>query len=137
MLKNKEDFDRVEKELTEEGTIKEFTDLNGKIEGRMMISVGEPPEDLELDLPPDVEPLIYIGSFDFMNAEIGIAMNKETFMPESGVWITPQEDDAVIPSDEWLDLFIEILVENQKRNGEIPKTIFVFFSQNDDLIYSE
>ena len=102
-----------------------------------MISIGEPPEDLELDLPPDAEPLIYIGSFDFMNAEIGIAMNKETFMPESGVWITPQEDDAVIPSDEWLDLFIEILVENQKRNGDDPKTIFVFFSQNDDLIYSE
>ncbi len=137
MLNNKEEFDRIEKELTEEGTIKEFTDINGKIEGRMMISIGQPPEDLELDLPPDAEPLIYIGSFDFMNAEIGIAMNKETFMPESGVWITPQEDDAVIPSDEWLDLFIEILVENQKRNGENPKTIFVFFSQNDDLIYSE
>ncbi len=38
MLNNKEEFDRKEKELTEEGTIKEFTDLNGKIEGRMIIS---------------------------------------------------------------------------------------------------
>ncbi|MEB6051562.1 DUF3396 domain-containing protein [Enterococcus gallinarum] len=52
MLINEEMFDKVTDLLVERRTIQEFESKKGKLKGRMMITLGELPEDLGIELDP-------------------------------------------------------------------------------------
>lgn len=103
MLFDIEAFEKIEKELLEKGKIEEFEKENGKIKGRMMITLGNIPDDLEIELKNDF--FVFIGSFDFYDASVGVAIDKEAKEFAGGLWITPQADDAEQPSKDWIKFF--------------------------------
>lgn len=132
MLFDIEAFERIEKELHEKGKIEEFEKENGKIKGRMMITLGNIPDDLEIELKSDC--FVFIGSFDFYDASVGIAIDKETKELASALWITPQVDDAEQPSDDWIEFFFRILAEYVINADGFGVPICCFLTDESEMI---
>lgn len=76
MLINQELFDTVEQALSKNGTIENFENENGKITGRMMITLTDIPEDIEIEKN---KKSIYAFecSFDFYDVSIGIVLDTK------------------------------------------------------------
>ncbi|MGI6334404.1 MAG: hypothetical protein ACOX1A_07400 [Saccharofermentanales bacterium] len=132
MLFDIEAFERIEKVLHEKGKIEEFEKENDKIKGRMMITLGNIPDDLEIELKSDC--FVFIGSFDFYDATVGIAIDKETKELASALWITPQVDDAEQPSDDWIEFFFRILAEYVINADGFGVPICCFLTDESEMI---
>ncbi|MCD8161629.1 MAG: hypothetical protein LUE61_10810 [Clostridiales bacterium] len=70
MLADAEQFDVVERMLRENGSIEKFEKESGKILGRMMITRGEVPDDLDIVVPAGSH--VFIGTFDFYDCSLGL-----------------------------------------------------------------
>ena len=87
-------FDKVEEILKSNGRISEFEKEYGKIKGRMMITVGEIPDELGVTIEGDKKPTAFEASFDFYDSIIGVALYTDTKEAATGLWVTPQKQGA-------------------------------------------
>ena len=102
MLADKEMFFKIENILREQGVLEKFEEDNGKITGHMMITMTEIPPELGIDKVSD-NMRAFCASFDFYDMMIGIAFDLNTMELIPQMWFTPQTDDAVEPSSEWIE----------------------------------
>ena len=72
MLANPELFQMVEDELKKQGVIQRFEEEQGEIIGRMMITLGNVPDDLKDEIEMSDGDCVFIGTFDFYDASVGI-----------------------------------------------------------------
>lgn len=115
MLKGADNFRKLEDQLEENGVIENFEKENGPILGRVMIDLGEIPNNLRSEvLKNHTEEEIYVFdcSFDFYDILIGMAIDKDTFEPVSKIWFTEQAENAEHPDEVWIKFFVEMLAEN-------------------------
>lgn len=125
MLADKGMFEVAENGLREQGVIDRFEAENGKITGRMMITLEEIPPELGLEITGN-NVKAFCASFDFYDMMIGIAMDLDIVKPVSQFWLTPQTDDVEEPSVEWVEFFAKKLFENIAEEGfGIPMYSFV------------
>ena len=133
MLANPELFQTVEKVLNEQGIIQRFEAENGKIIGKMMITLGEVPENLKAEVEVDDGDFAFIGTFDFYDSEIGLVLNTATKQVKCGLWVTEQKEDAEAPSEDWVHFFIETLVKNIHEDGSFGYPLYTFCSSTGDF----
>lgn len=125
MLIDKELFFEVENILRDQGTLERFEEENGEITGHMMITMMEIPPELGFDEISD-SVRAFCASFDFYGMMIGLAFDLNTMELIPQMWFTPQTDDAVEPSSEWLEFFVKTLCENISEEGfGVPMYSFV------------
>lgn len=129
MLSNKKHFEEVEKTLKEQGILDKYISEEGDIIGRMMITIGEVPRELDI---PDEQLLsekvkCFLCTYDFYDAEVGVLLDIETMTVKSGIWITPQKENYEEPNNEWIEFFIKTLAENIDSKGfGYPMCTFIF-----------
>ncbi len=133
MLADPEMFERVESYLRENGQIERFEQENGKIKGRMMITLAEIPEGIEVTPNGDAVPQAFEASFDFYDAVIGIAMYTAERKAATGVWVTPQKEGAEHPSMDWIKFFIKTLIEHIGFDGTSGYPIYSFVNDTCDM----
>lgn len=133
MLINEEMFDKVTDFLVERRTIQEFESEKGKLKGRMMITLGELPEDLGIELDPKKKAYVFNGSFDFYDSIVGVALYLDPLELASGVWITPQKDDAEKPEKEWVEFFIQTLVSHIDEDGGFGIPMYTYINDTSDF----
>lgn len=133
MLINEEMFDKVTELLVERGTIREFESENGKLKGRMMITLGEIPEDLGIELDPDKKSTVFNGSFDFYDSIVGVVLYLDPLEMASGVWITPQTDSSDQPAEEWIEFFIQTLVSHIDEDGGFGIPMYTYVNDSSDF----
>lgn len=131
MLVDKELFLEVEDILREQGILERFEEENGEITGHMMITMVEIPPELDINLTSNGV-RAFCASFDFYDMMIGVAFDLNTMELIPRMWFTPQMDDAVEPSSEWIEFFIKTLCENISEEGfGIP--IYSFVNDHSDF----
>ncbi|MBP5273810.1 MAG: hypothetical protein ILO36_02605 [Abditibacteriota bacterium] len=133
MLTDPEMFETVENALRENGQIERFEKENGKIKGRMMITLAEIPEGIEVKPDGDKVPRAFEASFDFYDSVIGIAMYTAERKAASGLWVTPQKEGAEKPSKDWMIFFIQTLVKHLGEDGTWGVPIYSFVNDTCDM----
>ena len=133
MLINEEMFDKVTDLLVEGGTIQQFESENGKLKGRMMITLGELPEDLGIEPDQDKKAYVFNGSFDFYDSIVGVALYLDPLELASGVWITPQEEGAEEPAKDWVEFFIQTLVSHIDEDGGFGVPMYTYVNDTSDF----
>lgn len=94
----------VEQECIKQGIIANFEKTNGKVTGRMMITVIDIPDDIKVNEINTDQSLVSFGcSFDFYDCSLGIALYPKSMQIASGVWVTPQSPEAEVPAKEWVE----------------------------------
>ena len=131
MLADKEMFFKIENILREQGVLEKFEEENGEITGHMMITVTEIPPELGIDKISG-SMRAFCGSFDFYDMMIGIIFDLDTMELVTQMWFTPQTDDAVEPSSEWIEFFVKTICENMSEEGfGVP--MYSFVNDHSDL----
>ena len=133
LLRDEKAFDIVEKTLIENGKMADFEKEYGKIKGRMMVTLVDIPENLEIQLTGDKLPYAFEASFDFYDASVGLALYTDTMQVASGLWITPQKENAEPPSDDWINFFIEKLLSAIRKDGSFGIPIYSFVNDTCDM----
>lgn len=133
MLADPEMFERVEKRLLEDGTIKRFEEENGKILGRMMITLAEIPENIPVNRVGGKEPVAFEASFDFYETKVGLALYPVDKTVATGIWITEQSDGAEAPSEDWIEFFVKTLVNSIGDDGSYSYPIYSFVNNICDM----
>ena len=138
MLIDSSSFKRLEESLIEQGKIEKFEKESGKILGRVMITIGNIPDDIKEDILIDNEEddlIIFNCSFDFYKSILGIALYKKDLKLASRIWITEQEDGAEEPSQDWIEFFIRLLVENVvESNDGFGYPIYAFVNNDSEMV---
>ena len=133
MLINVDMFKTVDSILTEQGIIEKFEQEHGKITGRMMITTGEIPKDLDIKIDMQNHPQVFDCSFDFCDTVISMALYTATKEVAAPLWITRQTEDAKEPEEEWIEFFIQILIENIKDDGSFGIPMYTFFNNTSNF----
>ncbi|WP_297956188.1 hypothetical protein [uncultured Ruminococcus sp.] len=133
MLADKDTFDKIEKSLAKQGIIKDFEKESGKIKARMMITLGEVPDELREQITLEDGDHFFIGSFDIFDTSVGIVFNPKEKKAKSGVFVNGQVDGAAAPSNEWLETFLRTLRNYVRADGSFGVPMFTFCSKNDDF----
>lgn len=132
MLINQELFNTVEQALLKNGTIDDFENENGKITGRMMITLTDIPEDIEIKKN---KKSIYAFecSFDFYDVSIGVVLDTKELEVLSPIWATKQSPNAEQPDRVWIDFFLTTLAENISDDGSFSVPIYTFLNDSSDF----
>ena len=133
MLKDPELFDVVEETLRKKGSITRFEEESGPIKGRMMITVTDIPEGIEVYEEREVTPTAFEASFDFYNSTIGLAMYTEDLEVATDLWVTEQEENAEAPAKDWIEFFIKTLISSIREDGSYSWPIYSFVNDMADL----
>lgn len=133
MLIDEKAFDTVTGILVENGTIQRFEEENGKLKGRMMITLGELPEDLGMELDPERKSYVFLGSFDFYDSVVGAALYLDPIEPAGGVWVTPQVDGAEAPDKSWVEFFFQTLVSHIEEDGSFGIPMYTYVNDTSDF----
>ena len=133
MLENPELFDDVENVLNDQGIIPRFEKENGPILGRMMITLTEIPEDLDLNLEQYEGLYAFKCTFDFYDCALGLVLDTKDMKPASPIWITPQVDDAVQPDEVWIEFFVQTLAENMSGSAGFGIPMYTFVNDHDSF----
>lgn len=133
MLDDENKFKEVESFLIKRGTIKAFEEENGKITGRMMITLTEIPSELDVHIEESKSLHAFKCSFDFYDSSLGIALYTNTLEIACGMWVTPQVDGADEPSQEWCEFFIETLLKGINEDGSFVVPIYTFVNDTSDF----
>lgn len=131
MLIDKTAFENVETILHNNGSIQRFESESGKILGRMMITLGEIPANLGIEQSDGAR--AFIGSFDFYDSEVGIAINPRTKELSSGLWVTPQKEGAEAPAQDWIEFFLKTLVDSFGDDGSFGVPIYAFVNDTTSM----
>ena len=125
VLFNEELFQTVENTVRANGALSRFESECGSVLGRVQIAEIEPPSEIVSGI--DASDYIAFGcSFDFYDATLGIALDRETHMPVSSIWITEQVSGTEAPSKEWIEYFIEELMGVFEADGSYGMPLFSF-----------
>ena len=133
MLKDQAQFDVVEEALRKNGSIARFEEECGPIKGRMMITPAEIPEGIEVTEKKGKAPVAFEASFDFYNSTIGLGMYTDDRRLATGLWVTPQEEDAEAPAEDWVEFFIKTLVSSIDEGGSYGIPIYSLVNDTADL----
>ena len=133
MLKDKETMENVEKILKKNGAWDVFEKGYGPVLGRMIITHAEVPEGIEVREQEGRVPQIFEASFDFYDVSIGLAMYTDTKELASELWVTPQKEDAETPAQEWIEFFIQKLLESIEEDGSYGIPICSFVNDTCDM----
>lgn len=131
MLFDKVKFDAVEALLIQKGSVAKFENENGKIIGRMMIDIVDPPSNLTITIPDGYH--AFGASFDFYDCSIGMLLNPKTKEAGSGIWVTEQKEGAEPPSQEWIEFFVETLVNHIEQDGSFGYPMFTVATDTADM----
>lgn len=133
MLKDQAQFEIVEEALRKNGSIARFEEECGPIKGRMMITLTDIPEGIEITKQRDTEPTAFEASFDFYDSTVGIALYIKDREPATGIWVTPQEEDAEAPAGDWIEFFIKTLASSIDEDGSYGIPIYSLVNDTADL----
>lgn len=128
MLIDESSFKAFESEMRESGKLEAFITENGEVSGRMMVTVGEPPADSEIEVGSDEAALI--GSFDFMDCAMGIVFNPAARTPSSGIWVIRQSEDARPPQQRFIGMFAEKLMAGISEDGTLRMPVCALIAEN-------
>lgn len=129
MLADARLFAEMEQRVIKNGMLTTIEENGGPIKGRMMITLDAVPENVAKEMDGK-KVYAFKGTFDFYDAEIGIAIEPEGVKAASGIWITPQKEGAENPSAEWVQFFVNVLVKNMPGDGSFKVPIFTFANDN-------
>ena len=133
MLVNRTMFDTVEAILRENGSIKRFENECGEIKGRMMITMTDIPEGIAVEERDSKAPVAFEASFDFYDSTVGLAIYTTDRQLATGLWVTPQEDGAEAPAEDWVEFFIKTLVTHIAEDGSFGVPIYSFVNDTCDM----
>ncbi|MDO4207193.1 MAG: hypothetical protein Q4D15_06355 [Lachnospiraceae bacterium] len=133
MLAEKKLFEIVEEALMKNGSVERFENECGKIKGRMMITVTDIPDGIEVKEKRDKDPIAFEASFDFYDAAVGLALYTKEKELATGIWVTPQKEGAEAPSGDWIEFFIKTLVSNIAEDGSFGYPIYSFVNDTSDM----
>lgn len=133
MLIDKAAFDSLQAVLSQNGQLKKFEAEYGKIKGRMMITRTQVPDGIDVEIIPGKTPQAFEASFDFYDSTVGMAIYTDTKEAATGIWITPQADDAEPPAQDWINFFVEKLLEGIDEDGSYGIPIYSFINDTCDM----
>lgn len=133
MLVDQKMFDTVEAILRKNGSIERFENECGEIKGRMMITMTDIPEGIPVDENDGKTPVAFEASFDFYDSTVGLAIYTTDRKLATGVWVTPQEDGAEAPAEDWVEFFIKTLVTHIAEDGSYGVPIYSFVNDTCDM----
>lgn len=134
MLKNKNYYNLVKKQLEKDKILENFEKINGKITNVMEIDVINLPKNLNIDQKEDHENGIYAFGASFLNREyeVGILIDIEEIKPLSPFWLEKEKKNI---KKEDMKFFLESLAENLEE-GKTNFPIFVFYNNKNKLSIS-
>jgi len=133
MLVDQKMFDTVEAILRENGSIERFENECGEIKGRMMITMTDIPEGIAVEERDGKAPVAFEASFDFYDSTVGLAIYTTDRQLATGLWVTPQEDGAEEPAEDWMEFFIKTLVTHIAEDGSFGVPIYSFVNDTCDM----
>lgn len=133
MLIDKELFETVEEQLIQNGKLKDFESEYGKVKGRMMITRTSIPDGVDIKIIPHKIPQAFEASFDFYDSTIGLALYTDIKEVATGLWVTPQTDNADPPAQEWIEFFVQKLIESIDDDGSYGTPIYSFVNDTCDM----
>lgn len=133
MLIDKELFETVEEQLIQNGKLKDFESEYGKVKGRMMITRTSIPDGVNIKIIPHKIPQAFEASFDFYDSTIGLALYTDIKEVATGLWVTPQTDNADPPAQEWIEFFVQKLIESIDDDGSYGTPIYSFVNDTCDM----
>ena len=133
MLTDQKHFKKIEETLRENGTIERFEREHGPIRGKLLITEGDLPEDLDFDIDEDRRYAVFIGSYDFYDMEIGVVLYLDPIETAGPIWFTPQRQNAEEPSQEWIEYFIQTVVGSINTDGSYGIPICSFMADAGDF----
>lgn len=134
MLKNKNYYNLVKKQLEKDKILENFEKINGKIANVMEIDVISLPKNLNIDQKEDHENGIYAFGASFLNREyeVGILIDIEEIKPISPFWLEKEKKNI---NKKDMKFFLESLAENLEE-GKTNFPIFVFYNNKNKLSIS-
>ena len=134
MLKNKNYYNLVKKQLEKDKILENFEKINGKITNVMEIDVISLPKNINLDQKEDHENGIYAFGASFLNREyeVGILIDIEEINPLSPFWLEKEKKNI---NKEDLKFFLQSLGEYLEE-GKTNFPIFVFYNNKNKLSIS-
>lgn len=134
MLKNKNYYNLVKKQLKKDKILENFEKINGKITNVMEIDVINLPKNLNIDQKEDHENGIYAFGASFLNKEyeVGILLDIEELKPLSPFWLEKEKKNI---NKKDMKFFLENLGENLEE-GKTNFPIFVFYNNKNKLSIS-
>lgn len=133
MLVDQKMFDTVEAMLRENGSIERFENECGEIKGRMMITITDIPEGIDVEAHDGKIPVAFEASFDFYDSTVGLAIYTTDRKLATGLWVTPQKDGAEAPTEDWVEFFIKTLVTHIAEDGSFGVPIYSFVNDTCDM----
>lgn len=134
MLADAQHFDKIEKILRDNGSIEKFERECGEVLGRVMITLGEVPANLDIVVPEGS--YAFICTFDFYDCSLGLVLNPYTKKAGSGIWVTPQtEDDPEPPTEDWVEFFVGTILKAIDENGGFGVPICSLINDEADLTF--
>ncbi|MDU5989138.1 hypothetical protein [Anaerococcus vaginalis] len=134
MLKNKNYYNLVKKQLKKDKILENFEKINGKITNVMEIDVVSLPKNLNIDQKEDHENGIYAFGASFLNREyeVGILLDIKDLKPLSPFWLEKEKKNI---NKKDLKFFLESLGEYLEE-GKTNFPIFVFYNNKNKLSIS-
>jgi len=132
MLKDKKAFEKVEEALKEKGIIEKFENENGKILGRIMITLTDKPDILD-EVYDDKNIYFFECSFDFYDFTLTTGLNVKTKEPVCGIIINGKYDAEDDIDGAWVEFFIKTLVENISEDGSFGIPMYSFVNDKSDF----
>lgn len=132
MLKDKKAFEKVEEALKEKGIIEKFENENGKILGRIMITLTDKPDILD-EVYDDKNIYFFECSFDFYDFTLTTGLNVKTKEPVCGIIINGKYDAEDDIDGAWVEFFIKTLVENISEDGSFEIPMYSFVNDKSDF----
>ncbi|MDU4446401.1 MAG: hypothetical protein E7I76_00155 [Anaerococcus vaginalis] len=134
MLKNKNYYNLVKKQLEKDKILENFEKINGKITNVMEIDVISLPKNLNIDQKEDHENGIYAFGASFLNKEyeVGILMDINELKPLSPFWLEKEKKNI---NKKDMKFFLESLGEYLEE-GKTNFPIFVFYNNKNKLSIS-
>ena len=133
MLIDEKQFEIVEQALREQGKLAAFEAENGVVRGRMMITVDNIPDNIIQDIESRDDLQAFTASFDFYDMTMSVAVYTKSREVASGLWLTPQTEDAEEPSKEWISFFLEKLFDGFDENGNYGVPMYSFVTDTSDI----
>ena len=136
MLIDKKQFELIEQSLKENGKLAEFESEHGEVLGRMMITLGALPADMEKEAETAAGAVVFECSFDFCDVVFGIAVDVKTLKVVVPVWTRYQTESEEEPVREWYTFFIKTLFQYISLNGTYSVPVCAFINNEATFSYS-
>lgn len=133
MLEDKNKFDELEHLLIQQGVVERFEKEHGKIKGRMMITLTDIPDDVEIKESDAKGLYAFRGTFDFYDSALNIALYTNPVEAASGIWIEPQTEQADTPAADWVDFFMKTLLTYIAEDGSFGVPMYSFVNDTMDF----